>query len=105
MSLTTPADVMARLADIENDLMVRQNDLEQAARDHFQAKREKEHNWACAFVQAQGTDGMRRALAQQATALTGALYEADYEAQKAACRVLETRANVLMAILKAQSRV
>lgn len=104
MSLDTPAVVQECLADIENDLAVRQLDFEPAALDHFRSKREKEKARADAFLRAEGTVAERSAIAEQKTALIGMDHEARWEALKGVVRVLDTRAAVGMAILKSQGR-
>lgn len=104
MSLDTPALVMARLEAIEQDLALRQMDLEQAALDWFRAKRDREKKWAEAYLEAEGTDGARRAQANIAAVEVGKEFEAAWEGLKAVVRVLDTRAAIGMAILKAQGR-
>jgi len=104
MTLSDPGTVMARLAAIENDLAQRQNELERAASAFFLAKRDRERERATAFLSADGTVAERSAVADQETAMMGAEDEAAYESLRAACRVLDTRASIGMALLKAQSR-
>lgn len=103
-SLASPQAVMDRLAEIENDLALRQNTLESAGLAWFKAKREKEHARAVAFLAAEGTVAERSAIADRDTALDGRESEAEWEAVRAVVRVLETRANIGMSILKAQGR-
>jgi len=102
--LSAPQLVMARLTAIEEDLAVRQNALESAARHWVIAKREREHARAVAFLSADGTVAERNALADQATALDGREAEAEWEALRAVVRVLDTRASIGQSILKAQGR-
>jgi len=102
--LSSPALVMARLRDIENDLAQRQNDYEQAALDWFRAKRDQEKAWAEAFISAEGTVAERKAIADFATAEVGKEEEAAYEAVKAVVRTLDTRASIGQSILRAQAR-
>ena len=104
MSLSDPAQVMLRLTSIENDLALRQNALEDAGLKWFRAKRDKEHDRAVAFLKAEGTVAERNAAAEVETALDGLEYEAEWESLKATVRVLETRASIGMALLKAQGR-
>ncbi len=104
MSLADPASVMRRLAEIEGELALRQNAWEEAAQAHFLAKREKEKRRGEAFLSAEGTVAERTAIADQATAVIGNVEEAAYEAQKSVVRVLETRANIGMSLLRAQGR-
>lgn len=99
-----PAAVMARLATIEDDLALRQNLLEKAAKGWFVAKRDKEKARAVAFLSAQGTVAERAAKADEQTALDGKNEEAEWEALKAVVRVLETRASIGQSILRAQGR-
>jgi hypothetical protein len=104
VSLDTPAVVQERLADIENDLAVRQLAFEQAALDHFRSKREKEKARADAFLRAEGTVAERTAIAESETALIGMDHEGRWEGLKGVVRVLDTRAAVGMAILKSHGR-
>lgn len=104
MTLSSPAEVMERLAAIENDLASRQNDFECAALAHFRARRDREESWARSFVEAEGSVAQRKAISDMEHAQHGAVEEATYEAQKAVVRVLETRASIGMAVLKAQGR-
>ena len=105
VTLDNPAAVMKRLADIENDLAIRQGAFEAAALAWFRAKRDKEKARAVAFLKASGTVAERSALADQETALMGVTEEAEYEAIKAVVRTLETRSTIGMALLKSQGRV
>lgn len=102
--LSHPASVMHTLAQIENDLASRQNELENAAWAHFHAKREREAAWAREFISLEGTVADRKARADLAVADVGVLAEAKYEGLRAVVRVLETRATIGMAILKTQAR-
>lgn len=102
--LTQPSAVMARLAEIEDDLASRQNALERAGMAWFKAKRDREHARAVAFLQADGTVAERTALAESRTALDGKTEEAEWEALKAVVRVLEARASIGQSLLKAQGR-
>ena len=102
--LSHPAGVMARLADIENDLAARQNTLERAGMAWFRAKRDKEKARAVAFLSAEGTVAERTALAESQTALDGKNEEAEWEALRAVVRVLETRASIGQSLLRAQGR-
>lgn len=104
LTLDNPHAVMGRLSDIENDLAVRQGALEAAARAWFIAKRDKEKARAVAFLRAEGTVAERNAIADEQTALDGKHAEAEWEALKAVCRVLETRASIGQSILRAQGR-
>lgn len=104
MTLSSPAEVVDRLERIEQDLAARQNALEAAARAWFQAKRQREHDRAVAFLSADGTVAERNAMADRATALDGREAEAEWEAIRAVVRVLDTRAMIGMGILKAQAR-
>ena len=104
MSLSTPQAVLERLQGIEDDLAVRQNTLESAARAWFIAKRDKEKARAVAFLSATGTVAERNAKADEQTALDGKREEAEWEAVKAVVRVLETRASIGQSILRSQGR-
>lgn len=102
--ISSPAQVIARLSDIEDELAMRQNELEEAAQAWFVEKRDREKAHATAFLAAEGTVAERNAIADKQTADMGKVSEAAYEAQKAVVRVLDTRATIGCAILKAQGR-
>lgn len=102
--LSTPQQIQARLSDIDNDLAVRQNAFESAARNWYRAKRDREHDRAVAFITATGTVAERNAVAEAETARIGSDAEAEFEAIKAVVRVLETRANIGMSLLRSQGR-
>lgn len=104
ITLDSPAVVMERLAEIENDLAERQNGLERAGLAWFKAKRDREKKHAIEFLKAEGTVPQRNAIADKATAEIGADDEASWEAQRAVVRVLETRASIGQSILRAQGR-
>jgi glycine/D-amino acid oxidase-like deaminating enzyme len=99
-----PATVLERLEAIEADLSELQRDIYEAAMEWFKAKRDKEHDWAVSFMTADGTVADRKAAADKINARDGMTAEAEYEALRAKERVLETRANIGMALLKAQGR-
>jgi hypothetical protein len=92
------------LEEIERDLANRQNLLEDAALKWFRAKRDREHAYATAYMKAEGTVDARRSQAALESCRVGAEDEALFEALKAVCRVLDTRATIGMALLKTQSR-
>jgi hypothetical protein len=102
--LSTPAAVMVRLAEIENDLALRQNLLESAAMRWYKLKRDQEHQYAVEFMRGQGTVAERTARAKELTALVGREEEAEFEALKAVVRTLDTRASIGMSLLRAQGR-
>lgn len=104
MTLSTPQAVQARLEDIERDLAARQNALEAAALGWYRIKRDREHNWARAYVTANGPAHVRKAEADLAVATVGVAEEAEYEALKAVVRVLETRASIGQSLLRTQGR-
>lgn len=98
--MTDPGTVVRRLADIENDLALRQNAYEQAARNWVVAKRDKEKHRAEVFLTTEGTVAERSAHADKATAWDGKEAEAEFEAMKAVMRTLETRASIGQSILR-----
>lgn len=102
--LTTPDRIMDRLREIEEDLSVRQNALESAARKWFILKREREKDRAVAFMRAAGTVAERNAQADMECALTGHEEEAEWEALRSVVRVLDTRASIGQSLLKAMGR-
>ena len=114
MTLTYLA-IQERLEEIENDLAERAPAYEQAAEDAARCKRSYEKRLATARLAVKFNDdeakneGNRNAKALLAVAAADDdLYEkyADaegrYEAQRAAVKVLETRATIGMALLKTQ---
>ena len=107
MTLDTPAAVQDRLAEIENDLAVLQNNLEDAGLTWFRAKRQRERDWARAFVAAEGTVADRKAAADLAVNTDEDAWELEgrWEALRAKARVLEGRAQIGMSLLKSQSRI
>jgi len=102
--LSHPAGVMERLAEIEDDMAVRQGAYEAAALGWFRAKRDREHARARAFLAAEGSVASRQAEADLETALVGKEDEAMFEALKAVMRTLETRASIGQSILRSQGR-
>lgn len=104
MSLSHPGLVLRRLEEIEADLAERQNEIEDAALNWFRAKRDREKEWADAFIRATGTVPERKARADLAVEGIGVEEEAKYEAMKAVTRVLETRASIGQSILRSQTR-
>jgi hypothetical protein len=102
--LSTPQQIQARLTAIDEDLAVRCNVLERAARTWYCAKRDREHDRAVSFITAVGTVAERNAMADAETSRIGRDAEAEFEAIKAVVRVLETRANIGMSLLRSQGR-
>lgn len=104
MTLSTPQAVVERLEGIETDLAEFQNGLEEAAMTWFIGKREREKAHATAFLTAKGSIAARHAVAELETATDSMNDEATWEAKRHVLKVLETRANVGMALLKSQGR-
>jgi glycine/D-amino acid oxidase-like deaminating enzyme len=104
VSTTVPQTVTERLEAIEHDLSERERELYNAAMEWFKKKRDLEHDRAVAFLAAEGTVAERQAKAARDNSNIGKDEEATYEAIRAVVRVLETRANIGMALLKAQGR-
>jgi glycine/D-amino acid oxidase-like deaminating enzyme len=104
VSATVPQTVTERLEAIEHDLSERERELYDAAMEWFKKKRDLEHDRAVAFLAAEGTVAERQAKAARDNSSIGKDEEATYEAIRAVVRVLETRANIGMALLKAQGR-
>lgn len=104
--LDNPAAVMARLAEIENDLEIRQNPYEEAASAWFLAQRSIRHAYATALLGSdKSTVTEKKAEGDIAAFLAeGGEHEAEYQALKAVIGVLDTRATIGMSILKAQGR-
>lgn len=117
MSLSTPAQVIERLEQLDGQLAqsvapiplseqrdIAQNAMEAAAIAWFRLKRDREVEKATAYAAAEGTATERKIKAEAAAAVIGVDEEALWEARKLVVRVLESRSNVGMAILKAQGR-
>ncbi len=104
MTLSSPTLVHDRLEALEADLADFQNEIEEAAMEWFLAKRQKEKRRASSFLTAKGSIAARGAVADLETAEFGMAEEATWEAKRHRLKVLETRANVAMAILKSQGR-
>jgi hypothetical protein len=108
--LSSPAQVIQRLEEIDADLANRQNDFETAASAYYHAKRHWEKSMAEAYVNAQGSNQKEResrAILAEWKANSYrqfVLAEAEYEGHKAAIRTLETRASIGQSLLRAQSR-
>lgn len=97
----TPAQIEERLHEIDGDLASRQNAYESAAERSHRAVRNREHQHALEFMRATGlTVTERREKARELTSLIGIEEEAEYEGLRAAIKVMETRANIGMALLK-----
>lgn len=104
MSLT-PAQLEDRLQEIEQDLADRQNAFASAAERWHRIARDREYRHAVEFMRAAGASVTeRKQAAAEQTALIGINEEAEYEALKAAIRVMELRAMVGMALLKSAGR-
>lgn len=111
MSHSNPAAIMARLAEIENDLATRQNDLESAADDRARLIRDWEKRLALSTARAQGGDANARkqaalVLAAEQDDLYERLTDAEgrYAGLAAVVRVLDTRSTIGMALLKSHGR-
>ena len=106
VDLTHPAAIMEGLASIEADLAMRQNNFEEVARQWYVAQREIGRRKAQALL-ASDAKSVTAAKAEGELAaydVEGAASEAEYESLKAVIRVLEQRAMIGMALLKAQGR-
>jgi len=108
---TDPGIVIQTLGDIERDLAERQNDYEQAAYDVAAYARDWERRLAEKRLTAEGRDSDARKAQALVDAInvdglytTMSLAQATFEAQKSVIKVLEARAMIGMAILKAHGR-
>jgi hypothetical protein len=107
----TPARVMARLHEIDEDLAERQNELEESAEQLKRAQRAWEYQSALLYPNTTGTVAERESAVLVAlVAAQPALYEqlCDSEAKYAAIQkvvdLLGKRASIGQSILKAQTR-
>lgn len=105
MSLSSPALVQERLEEIDTQLATALNGMEDAALKWFRCKRDREVAKADAYAAAPGPATERKVMAEAAAAEVGVEEEAHWEARKLVVRLLESRANVGMSILKAQGRL
>ena len=106
VDLTHPAAVMEVLSQIENDLAIRQNLYEAAGGRWYTAQREIVRLKARALLASdeQSVTAKKAEGDLAAYDVADAASEAEYEALKAAIRVLEIRASICMSLLKAQGR-
>jgi hypothetical protein len=97
---------MARLAEIDNELAIRQNAYENAARTWFKAQREIARVKARALLTSEKASVTEKKAEGDLAAydVEGAASEAEYEALRAVVRMLEVRSTIGMSILKAQGR-
>lgn len=109
--LSSPAAVINRLAEIEQDLAKRQNQYETSAGDRARLIRDWEKRLAVCRKTAKGNDADGRKAAALVTAVEAddlyerlSMAESTFEACKVVARVLETRATIGQSILKAQGR-
>lgn len=107
VDLSSPAEVMRLLGEIERDLAECQNDYEAAALSWYLTRREVGRVKAEALLSAQdGSVTEKRARAELAAYdVEGAEWEAKFESLKAFIGVLSTRAMICQSLLKAQGRV
>lgn len=104
--LTEPARVLATLADLERQLALRQNAYEDAASHWFKAQREMGKIRATALLTSTKQSVTEKKAEGDLAAydVEGAQYEAEFETLKAVKDMLDKRAMICMAILKAQGR-
>ncbi len=105
--LSAPYLVQERLEGIERDLAERQNAYENAARQWYGAQREINRQKAYSLLNSDRKSVTEKKAEGELAAydVEGASAEAEYEALRAAVKVLETRATIGMSILKSQGRV
>lgn len=106
VDLTHPAAIIATLAEIEQDLALRQNTFGAVARRWYIAQREIGRRKAQALLTSAAPSVTAKKAEGDLAAydVDGAASEAEYESLKAVIRVLEQRAMIGMALLKAQGR-
>lgn len=103
MSLT-PIAVQTRLLEVEASLELVGNDLASIARAYIEAMKDRHLARATAYAGAVGTATERKIVADAAAAQVGIEEEATFEARKLALKVLETRANIGMSLLRSFGR-
>ncbi len=99
-----PIAVQQTLEEIERDLATRQNAYESAARKWFAKQGEIAKERAISYRKATGNSIDKRAVADEEHGEDGAIEQAEWEALRAVVKVLETRATILMSLLKSQGR-
>ena len=102
--MQTPQSVEQRLEAIDQDLAIRQNLYEAAAKAHFLKVAEVTKDKAIAYRKADGNSTDKRESANEQHGEDGSKEQAEYEALKAVIKVLESRATIGMAILKSHGR-
>jgi hypothetical protein len=104
VSLSSPHLVQERLEKIDGQLAIALNGMEDCALAWYRLKRDREVEEAETYAISGGPATERKVLADAAGAQIGVEEEARWEVRKLTVRVLETQANIGMAILKAQGR-
>lgn len=109
--MTDPAQIHARLEEIEQDLGARQNEYEAAAGDRARLIRHWEKRLAIHSKTAKGGSAdVRKAVALASAIEQDDLYErlteaeGLYDAHRVVARVLETRATIGQSLLKSMGR-
>lgn len=101
---SVPLNLQERLEAIEQDLAVRQNAWEAAARAWFIASGSVTKDRAIAYRTADGGSTEKREAANEQHGADSTVEQAEYEALRAVVKVLETRATICMSLLKSQGR-
>lgn len=106
--MRSPQEVMQRLEEIEAQQATNQNDLESAAMNYYQYKRETDVERAKAFLTAEGSVQAREAQALVAVSNSDlwrnfVSAEAAYESLKLAQRSLSDRGSIGQSLLRAQA--
>ena len=104
VDLSTPTQIMLRLENLEADLALAQNELSEAAKAWYPLLADRKVAVETGWAMSAGTVPERKAQAEAAGAVVGVEEEARWEALKLVVRVMETRANIGMGLLKAHSR-
>jgi hypothetical protein len=107
VTLSSPAQLMARLEEIREDVARRRPEYERAGDDAKTGKREYEQEMAQARLQAEGTVQERSDRALLEVVKSGAykrfkVAEGRYEGLRAAHASMEMEAMILMALLKGE---
>lgn len=105
-SLDSPHIIHGKLLEIEHDLAIRQNSYEHVTGAWYRAQRDIKKAAAVALLSSTASSVTEKKAEADLAAhvVDGAEYEAEYEATKAALRVLEQRSMILMALLKSLGR-
>lgn len=100
----SPVEVQQRLAEVDAQLALAQNQLVEVSLAAGRAERDAAVEKERAYAAAPGTATERKVIADAAAAQIGVDDRAKWDAYKLLVRVLESRASIGMALLKSYGR-